>query len=563
MSVRPASGPGYLAGALVAFLSVAVMAIALSARQPAPPAVAELAPQAAQKIDAPPPEQASEVGSVDAPGAGGGRPVSTTSTTAAEPGTTGPGETTTTTIPKPGKPTRGCKGGRQTEDPQSPRCVPIFEGDNGGDLGNGVTATEIRVAYPGKAIAFEDTASVAKLVTYFNKRFEMYGRQIKLVDFAPSGSRTPEPDKMRQDARKLKDELRVFATLNYADRAGAEHHFYDAAAESGIVSITNRAAARATEQALGQHRPYQWNVLPSTELMMQLYGEFVCKQTPAGTAAQYAGGVQQGQRRKVAIVYQRTADKTIPPIDILRDALARCGHPLTADQVIEIRQGDQGEAQNAILKMATSNVTTVLCPCEISDVRTLLMPEATNRGFFPEWPLSGYIDLDLDNSFQAQVPEQAAHIFGISYRNRLLPRPDMPWYIALKEVDPAAEGDGGNYYAIYSRYVQLLLLASGIQAAGPNLTAETFEAGLHRSEFNNDDPKAPAGRAPFYQAAVGFPGRRHTMTDSVNLWWYSSSESGTVDPSFPGAVCYIDRGVRYALGQIPTAPQPFFQRCRT
>ena len=51
-----------------------------------------------------------------------------------------------------------------------------------------------------------------------------------------------------------------------------------------------------------------------------------------------------------------------------------------------------------------------------------------------------------------------------------------------------------------ARYSSLLLLASGIQLAGPNLTPATFQAGLMRAD---QFPNPGARGAPYFQARVG------------------------------------------------------------
>lgn len=131
----------------------------------------------------------------------------------------------------------------------------------------------------------------------------------------------------------------------------------------------------------------------------------------------------------------------------------------------------------------------------------------------------------------------------------------MPWYWAVKEVSPGKDPTGGSTYAAMARYEQLSVLAAGIQLAGPNLNPKSFEAGLQRARF----PNPGAGGPPYFQARVGMPGGRHTFTDDAALFWYSASEGGTVDPGFPGAVCYVSGGVRYTASTFPTDDNELFR----
>jgi hypothetical protein len=142
----------------------------------------------------------------------------------------------------------------------------------------------------------------------------------------------------------------------------------------------------------------------------------------------------------------------------------------------------------------------------------------------------------------------------VSFRNKLLPRQDMPWFWALREADPNADPGATTYYSADSRYEQLLLLASGIQLAGPHLTPQTFAAGLQRARFPNPGAQGP----PYYQARVGFDGGRHTMSADATMFWFDPSRPGTIDPSSPGAICYVDHGRRYGLGQWAKSDPVFF-----
>ncbi|MCA1830135.1 MAG: hypothetical protein LC663_01270, partial [Actinobacteria bacterium] len=190
-----------------------------------------------------------------------------------------------------------------------------------------------------------------------------------------------------------------------------------------------------------------------------------------------------------------------------------------------------------------ANVTSVVCFCDDADVQSALMQNATAQQYRPEWILSTYIDADVDNSFQKAPPDQSSHVIGLSFRNMWLPREYMPGYWSIKDAHPEFDPSAAEAYDLAARYSSLLLLASGIQTAGPNLTAKTFETGLQATTF----PNPGAEGAPYYQAWVGFPNGDHTMMHDATMYWFSPSDRGTMDPTNPGAVCYVDRGKRYEL----------------
>src|SRR5688572_29673686 len=161
--------PALVSGVVVTALLVALAAVALTSRQDPPPTVAELAPQAVAQIEEALADQAGTLGS------GGGSGLGATTTTTAAP-LPGGGPPTTAPVEEPR--VRRCIGDppRQTEDPQSPPCVPYFDGDNGGATTAGVTADEIRVVYPLQA--FENASLAYTIADYFNTRYEFYGRKI-------------------------------------------------------------------------------------------------------------------------------------------------------------------------------------------------------------------------------------------------------------------------------------------------------------------------------------------------------------------------------------------------
>lgn len=113
---------------------------------------------------------------------------------------------------------------------------------------------------------------------------------------------------------------------------------------------------------------------------------------------------------------------------------------------------------------------------------------------------------------------------------------------AWKEQCPACgdnpeQRNGGYEIYLKYNYRSLLLIASGIQLAGPNLTPETFERGLQRAAFPNPDHPIQAGR-------VGFLGGSHSMTVDYAEWWFDPTAQSPYLGDPPGAMCYLDGGRR-------------------
>jgi hypothetical protein len=357
---------------------------------------------------------------------------------------------------------------------------------------------------------------------------------------------------MQADAREAATTYDAFASIGYADRKGAEHHYYDALADLGVISSTYRAQQLATESRYAKFAPYEWGWLPPTDQAVRLIGSFVCRSL-AGRPPTYAGPVTSNPpTRKFGLLYQRTPDGGAFDVREMLSTLRGCG----VDPVIaEDPSGDSSNPQQTMLRLTNENVTSVIYLGDVISLREGYMRAASQQAFFPEWITSGMIDLDLDNSFHGAPPDQASRVFGLSFRNPVLARQEMPWYWAIKEAAPTKDPTGGVTYSAMARYEQLSVLAAGIQMAGPKLAPATFEAALQRTKFPNPN----AGAAPFFQARVGFPGGRHTFVDDATLYWYSPSEPGTVDAGVPGSVCYVRQGVRYTASTFPTDDSAFFK----
>jgi hypothetical protein len=260
--------------------------------------------------------------------------------------------------------------------------------------------------------------------------------------------------------------------------------------------------------------------------------------------------------RKFGLITTRSTDGTTPDVTPLRTGLQACGVQLV------VKRDDQSTAAarsgvNTMVALQDEGVTSVMCLCNRNDLVNVYMPAASAQGYQPEWVQSSYINTDIDNAYGGgnAPPDQSAHVIGLSFRNKLNPKQDMPWYWAVKEADPTFEPPAASYYSAHSRYMQLSLLAAGIQLAGPELTPETFAQGLHRAQFANPG----AGQPRYFQARVGFQGPRHVMSVDASMFWFDPQRPGTIDPSVPGAICYVDRGRRYVLGAWPKG-EPAFRR---
>lgn len=213
-SDRRTRGPAAVYLSLTVALVALVAALSFRARQPPPPSVAELTPQAQHQITKAPAQLGSNLGSALGGRCGGG-PCAKGS---------GPGAPTTTSTTVPGAPpttidelsVHHCFGNppRQIEDTQSPPCVAYWAGNNGGATSTGVTGNEIRVVLPDQA-GYDIPARMADLQAFFNHYFEFYGRQMVLIPgTASSGSSADSCSAEQAFADGIAQSYRPFAATD-------------------------------------------------------------------------------------------------------------------------------------------------------------------------------------------------------------------------------------------------------------------------------------------------------------------------------------------------------------
>jgi hypothetical protein len=520
---------------VVLVLLLAVAALALVVTPPAPPGIAEFAPRANETVDEALKQQASQFGQGDGGDCGAGQDC-------AAGGGTGATTTTTPFVVGAVPPKRvieqarvkHCIGDppRQTEDPQSPPCANYWDGDNGGATSKGVTGDEIRVAYP-----LETGSNVVETyIQYFNKRFQLYGRQLRGV-----------PVKVMSDrqayAVAADEEAHAFAALDYMQdiqgTVSGEPFFRELARREviGVAGVTRRF----TDGEIADLSPYFWQYEPSIEFLERQAAALVCRLR--GAPASHAGPELRTKQRKFAILYDQFADGTKPPMRALDDGLAACGEKaqkyVITDATVNGRTGRGSD-------MRTAGVTSVVVLASPSTF-TGDLQGYSQVGYEPELLASGYSLPQHEGQMQSFGGDAStrSHLLGVGQFNRLNPQADEPAVWAAREAAPEDDSVRGRAqgHNFYSWYYALLLLSSGIQQAGPHLTPTTFAEGLEKTKF----PNPGAGQAPYYQAHVGFGPSDHTMVDDVtSIWWNETAPAYRSSTNPTGGWCYVDHGARHA-----------------
>jgi len=579
MRQRRPGAPTVLNGlvSVASLLVVAILAVRVSSAPP--PTIAELQPQVRQQILEAPDSQAGRNGPGQRGANGAGPDVSPSSSTS--PGGAAGASASASASPSLQLPRLlRCSGNPpiQTPDPQSPPCVNYVDpnASNGGSTYQGVTGNTIYVAWPNLGAFVEhqnnSPSDVELLAQYFNNHFQFYGRHIVIKSFSPSSVAfsTPTVAQMQQDATNVAKQLNpgvgIFASLSYLGANGAEHYYYDDLGKQNykILSV-NSIASASTEAYFDSQAPYEWNTVPGLDYTEQNLASMICG-TLNQKAPAYVGlpapGTTWPAKRVFGMTYAREADNgPYPDRGPLLNAMGACQAPIKYDKE------DNNNSSQVAVDLKNAGVSSVVCTCG-GLVLASIMQAAAQQQYFPEWIVQPYGFQEKDSTgyngagSTSTYPEseESHQIIGLTYENRFTAPEQQFWYQALREVDPSyAYNDNVADIYDYYRYEELMVLASGIQLAGPNLTPQTFQDGLFKARF----PDPGHGQPPYYQALVGFgPGKHSFFTDAAPVWYGTQDQNYTTAEPRTGSFCYVDRGLRFTAGQWPSALDFFTEPCR-
>ncbi len=451
-------------------------------------------------------------------------------------------------------------------------CEAQFAGSNGGATYNGVTPNAITVAIRhtsdssgANQVAVQAEVEAAggvsyqtaedytqKLIAYFNKTFEFYGRQIKLADFNGQGNETDEQTGQGQaaacaDADAVATSVHAFGDVNFEgnyendpfDQCAARYHVY--------VPLGSPYFPESDYQQLD---PYVWAGTMNCQLISQETAEFVGKQM-APTPARWAGldgavNLANAQRKFGTYVpnnagYQDCQNEA--------KAIEENQYHISSDRLdqynyaLDISTGPQ-DAQRAIVQFSANHDTTVVLSCDpIGPI--FLTQDAAKQNYHPEWMLTGVALTDADN--WAQLWDQSevnGHLFGLSQAGATQTGldPNGEAAQALK-----AAGVPLNPSSVVD-YFELLSLANQIQVAGPTLTPANLAAGTHNL------PMSGGATAAF---GTWHFGPTHTaIIDSRQVYWDGSRPSPANNKQ--GTYIQIYGGQRFQVGQFPSGQPPYY-----
>ncbi len=446
----------------------------------------------------------------------------------------------------------------------APLCKPLFNGDNGGSTYQGVTKDEIVIAYyvplPNESVNAiieaagatdspeETEAMIATYIDAFQKHFEMYGRKVKWVRVDGTGD-SEDDQAAKADAIKVAEEIKAFASVGAANNT-----YVDELVARGVMCF---CTAQLPIKFYKRWAPYVYGALPIYEQMATHLAEFVSKRLK-GRPARWAGSsAMRSQPRRYGLVAFNTVNGDYSEgAKFMQDEMARRGVPIaqTVEFTFDLARA-QEQARTMIAKLKDKGVTSVILALDPL-YPIFITQEATRQRYFPEWIITGTALTDTNFFGRTYDQTQWAHAFGISPLAARLPLEQTDaWNFYKWHAGKEPTATAGLQIA----YAALLGLFSGIHYAGPNLTPQSWQAGL----FSLPLRKSAAAGGTSVLVSLG----RHVwpyddyagIDDMTEIWWDPNAEGrDEIGQQGRGMIRFASGGRRYLPGQWPTAEASAF-----
>jgi hypothetical protein len=495
------------------------------------------------------------------------RPGTRTSASGA-PGTARPGSTagggTAGTVAGPGTVTigRDCSGGtlQDANTPYSPPCLKWNGTDNGGATSRGVTKDTITVVMRennnsgGSSKDSEKLKEQARqkgltdtkedqirsrdaLLEYFNSRFQLYGRKVKLVTYEGRGNMIKEfsgsgQEEANADALKVGQEIGAFADLSAISQP-----YFDALVRQKVVSF---GGLHLPESYYASKAPYGWGQLIDCTTLVQNATDLLAKRFKPTENAVRAGSTALRQKpRKYGLlvpddpVYKQCVEEGKPRLRAAGIDIAK-----EINYALDFSKMQQ-DAPNMAAQLKGAGVTTVILVTDPA-LPYFLTGAATQQDYWPEWFTSGSALTDIDILGQFYDQDQWQYAYGQSFLSDIFQGKDSESYRAFKAVRPNEEPAITRDQYYYS----FLMLFIGLQMAGPNLTPDTFAAGLYAY---------PARTGSF--GRWSFSPSDHTASDDAREIYYDRNALSAFNNK-PGRWITLNGGRRFRGASWPAEAPP-------
>ena len=431
--------------------------------------------------------------------------------------------------------------------------------DNGGETAPGVTADSVKIvvyqaqeadpvlSFITAPIAADDT-NPQEAETYqgfadmYNEVFQTYGRTIELEFLEASGFITDEVA-ARADAVKAMEEMGAFAVWGGP-----------ALSNAWTEEVKARGGVCIGCPGLADGAPAAFNITPSATQIRLQFAEYLSEKLLGKPAIHAGDEAFHDVERVFGSLYIDTGSQdSLDGAEESREVAEAAGIVLKEQIGYELDPNTLAEqASTAISRLKASGVTTVLIGGDPIAPKTFT-EVATQQDYHPEWVLNGAALQDTTAFGRTYDQEQWSHAFGLSS-------------LAARVVN--GKGTSENLYQWWAGeyppaddtvgvlFPNPAMFFTGLQAAGPNLTVESFRDGMFAGQtpefrgvteqvitFGNEDVWPNLGD---YLANEDYQG----IDDMTELWWDPTVE-GADEIRKPGVGMYryVDGGKRYLPGE--------------
>ncbi len=431
--------------------------------------------------------------------------------------------------------------------------------DNGGATSQGVTEDTITVVYYSDPetdavldfitgpIQNDDTQAqveetVQGFMELFGSYYQSYGRTVDLKIVRGSGASTDEVA-ARADAQAAIEEHKPFAAFGGPALTSA---WADEMAAAGVVCIS--CGSTGSEEFRDARAPHLISIGMAGN-QINLHGAEYISTKLVGKPAEFGGDDVATTDRVFGHVYISSSEESERSAGQFADMLSERGVELAEQLSYELDPGRLPEqATSVISKLKESGVTSVIIQADPVAPASFTQ-EATAQEYFPEWIVVGGTLVDTNTFGRIFDQAQWEHAFGITTNSVPLDPTTTPGF-ALYEwfhgSPPPADQTAPILFPSPS------LLHSIIQAAGPNLTPETFRDGLFAvtpTQRSISQPSLSWGNHGLWDDLD--TENDWSGIDDVAEWWWDPTTTGPdeIQREGTGMMRFVAGGKRYLPGE--------------
>ena len=481
----------------------------------------------------------------------------------ARPGSAAAGRATGATAAGPVTIGNDCAGGtlQDNNTPYSPPCLKWNGTDNGGATTRGVTGDTITVVMRERADSEggggkdqeklreqarqkgltdskeDQIRSRDALLEYFNTHFQTYGRKVKLVTYEGRGNMIKEfsgsgQEEANADALKVGQEIGAFLDLSAISQP-----YFDALVRQKVVAF---GGLHLPETYYSSKAPYGWGQLIDCTTLVQNATDLLAKRfKPTDNAVRAGSAAVRQKPRKYGLlvpddpVYKQCVEEGKPRLRAAGIEIAK-----EINYALDFSKMQQ-DAPNMAAQLKGAGVTTVILVTDPA-LPYFLTGAATQQDYWPEWFTSGAALTDIDILGQFYDQDQWQFAYGQSFLSDIFQGKDSESYRAFKKMRPNEEpAITRDQY-----YYNFLMLFIGLQMAGPNLTPETFAAGMYAY---------PARTGSF--GRWSFSPTDHTASDDAREIYYDRNALSAFNNK-PGRWVTLHGGRRFRGASWPAEAPP-------